>query len=200
MFGVRGVAPAITCRPCPPGCLSNHVSDQRVVAPDQLLHHGRTASAKAASSQKPMTKASRCKFAARRRPLRTLGVRRGGRRWRMAGASGYTPSSRRSSGWGGWFRANSSLYQLLDRCATSKHVRAVKYPGNARRSDTPRSMQTGAGDTESRIALGASDRCAQSLWGLLRLLRGELLDTGRIGLGVLLICGRRKRKKLEPPR
>lgn len=46
-----------------------------------------------------------------------------------------------------------------------------------------------------------ADRRAQSLCGLLRLLRGEpVLDTGRIGRATLLFCGRRKGKKLEPPR
>ena len=35
---------------------------------------------------------------------------------------------------------------------------------------------------------GVSDRCAQDLCGFLRLLRGEpLLDTGRIGVGALLL-------------
>jgi hypothetical protein len=66
---------------------------------------------------------------------------------------------------------------------------------------TDEADQTEARNGKRQFAFDVSDRCAQSLCGLLRLLRGEpVLDTGRIGLGALLFCGRRKGKKLEPPR
>ena len=55
--------------------------------------------------------------------------------------------------------------------------------------------QTDARNGKRQFAFDVSDRCARSLCGLLRLLRGEpVLDTGRIGLGASILWKAKRQK------